>query len=709
MAVDSNAPPPPAVTVENSEDAPVKKIDPVQLGRLGENLARTFEQYASDRKVVEQRWLRNVRQYLGIYDPEIEKELGTRSKAYPRVTRVKCISVLSRIMNLMFPGNERNWELKASPNADMKPEDVLEAMRASVKRYEAEGAEPTIDAQFVRNAVQTLAADRAKLLSTIIDDQLQELGGDQTLDYIALNRKVVYSGILYGLGLLRGPFVRTENVTTWDITPDGQPVMRQITQYKPMFEFLPIWDYYPDMSAKTLAQGDGDFIRLVMSKQQFRDLAKRADFFEDQVKAFIRENPQGNFKSQNYESELRSMGVKTNVSEQKSQNGKFEVLIWNGPIDAQMLIDAGCEVPDEKRSDMLDAEVWIAGNKVIKCMLNQWAALGVRVRTTHAFVFDEDDTSPVGNGLPYVVRDSQMSICAATRMALDNAGVICGPNMELNLDLLVPNQDLTAVEAYKFWYREGTGVDAQFPAVRNLQIDSHLDELMKLIDLFMKFADMETFVGPATGGDMDRGPSEPFRTAAGASMLRGEAALPFKDIIRNFDSFTQSVIYSIVQFNRKFNPGAATEGDFNVIARGATSLIAKEIRGVQLDGLSATLTPEERQHIDERRLLEARFGTRDALDVLLSPEDAARKKAGASQAAAAQQQLQEEAVRAEIRKTLSDAFKNIAQGQKNAANADAVKIKAAIDLLVEGLDDPTDTTGKDNGAAAPSKPAKAKA
>jgi hypothetical protein len=115
-------------------------------------------------------------------------------------------------------------------------------------------------------------------------------------------------------------------------------------------------------------------------------------------------------------------------------------------------------------------------------------------------------------------------------------------------------------------------VTAQFPAVRKVEVDGHLPELENLIKLFMDFADMETFVGPATGGDVAKAPSEPMRTAAGASMLRGDAALPFKDIVRNFDTFKQSVILSLVQFNKKFNPGLAQAGDYNVIARGATSL-----------------------------------------------------------------------------------------------------------------------------------------
>src|SRR5208282_337434 len=129
-----------------------------------------------------------------------------------------------------------------------------------------------------------------------------------------------------------------------------------------------------------------------------------------------------------------------------------------------------------------------------KCCLDPWATLGVEVKTLHHFLFDEDDTSPVGFGLPNAIRDSQMAIAAATRMLLDNASVVCGPNLELNTDLLRGDQDLTSTSAYKIWYRTGTGPDAQFPAVRNLSIDSHLPELQQIVEMFIKFADMETFV-----------------------------------------------------------------------------------------------------------------------------------------------------------------------------------------------------------------------
>lgn len=680
--------PPQDIIVPSPETSPVTVIKAQDLRAMGDKLSSLFTQYVSDRRIAELRWMRNLRQYLGQYDPDIEKELSpNRSHAYPRITRVKCISVLSRIMNLMFPGNERNWELQASPSPDIDPADVMQALQGVMARKQETGDETPLTDDDVNDVVMELAQKRAEKLSVQIDDQLQELGGDQSMDHITLNRKVVASGIMYGLGVLRGPFVTATQSVKWGIDmTTGMPVPKATPQYKPTFEFLPVWDFYPDMSAKTLRSMDGYFIRLVMSRHQVRKLAERDDFFGDVIKTYLRTTgQQGNYKAQPFEAELRTMGVKINVNEQKAETTKYEIVIWNGPVSGQYLRMAGVEVPEDRMADDLEAEVWMIDNNVIKADVNPWRKMGTDVQTIHTFLFDEDDTSPVGNGLPNVMRDSQMSVCAAARMLLDNGSVVCGPNLELNTELLRLDQDLTSVHAYKIWYREGVGLDAQQPAVRNIQIDSHMDELLKTIDLFMKFADMETFVGPATGGDMEKTPSEPLRTAAGASMFRGDAALPFKDIIRNFDSFTQSYITSLVWFNRKFNPRPEFAGDYNVIARGATSLIAKEIRGMQLDNLSATLQPEEKVHVDERKMIEQRFAVRDLSGMLVSPAEAERRKAANAAEAQKQAQQQEEVIAAEVRKTLAEAFKNISQGQKNVAGAEAAQVKSTLDILEKGL------------------------
>lgn len=688
-----------AVTVGSPDKAPAPQIDPDKLLILANKQSQLFDQYKSDRKLAELKWLQNLRQYLGIYDPEIESKLGKdRSRAYPRITRIKVISTLARVMNLMFPSDDRNWKLEASPSADMAPDDVMAALEEASKRYQEQGIQPPLDDEFLQHATQELAGKRAKKLMKIIDDQLQEIGGDQTADYIGLNRKVIMSATLFGLGLLRGPHVREAKSVKWVFDPTtGQPIPQQVTIYKPQFEFLPVWDFYPDMSAKTLQSMDGYFIRLVMTRAQVRKLMDRPDFLASQIKTYLSRNSKGNYKPQEFETTLRTMGVRELVNELRD-GSKYEVIVWHGNISGKELAEVGVEVPEDKLVDDIDAEIWMIENTVIKASMNPWRELETDVKLIHSFVFDEDDTSPLGNGLPNVMRDSQMSICAATRMLLDNASVICGPNLELNLRLLVPGQDVTSTDAYKMWYRDDDDpATANAQAVRNIQIDAHLDELLKVIELFMKFVDMETFIGPATGGDMERAPSEPMRTAAGASMLRGDAALPFKDIIRSFDSFTQSVIYSLVQFNKVFNVNNVEAGDFNVVARGATSLIAKEVRGMQLDMLAASMTPEDRVEIDNRKFVEARLASRDLTDVLCSPEEARRKQMSSGQQQSQMFEMQLETMRAEIKNILAQAFKNVSQGQKNEAAADAQAVQAAIQVLEKSIQG--DDTGTEEQAA----------
>jgi hypothetical protein len=679
---------PPDVTVpKGSEDAPIKVIRGENLTMLAHRLKALFDQYRMERRIAELRWLRNQRQYLGIYDPEIEQAMNpNRSKAYPKITRVKCITVVSHMMNLMFPGNERNWELRPGPPTDISMDDVKQAIAEQQARDQAAGIQPQpVDADYAMAAVHEMLCDRAEKLSVVIDDQLEELGGDQCYDYIALNREVIQSGVLYGMGLLRGPFAIECKTVEWSME-EGQdvPMPKAKTSYKPMFEFVRVWDFYPDLTAKTFASMDGYFLRKVMSKSELIKLKKRPDFFAAQIDAYLDMHPTGNYQPLEYEWELRVMGVRSNVNDQKPDNQKYEAKVWVGKLDGRMLELCGCDVAADKMNEQLEAEVWFIDDFIIKVCLDPWAKLGVDVKMLHPFLYDKDDTSPIGFGLPNAIRDSQMMVAAATRMLLDNASVTCGPNLELNTALLRADQDLTSLRSYRMWYRDDSDVTAQWPAVRNVQIDSHMKELMEIIQLGLKFADTETFVNAANGADPSELPSEPMRTASGASMLRGNAALPFKDMVRGFDGFTQSMITAIKYFNKVFNPNTDHNGDYNVIAKGATSLIAKEVKGEQADQLAQTLTPEEKIYVDAKKLLKVRLRARDMDDIMVSDSEAARRQAAQDQDQEKQEDQQDQMQQAQLRKLLTDGYKNMAAGQKNISAADATTISAFIDILERG-------------------------
>lgn len=676
--------------------APV--MNPAGLRALGATLARRFTQYEQDRRLAELKWARNSRQFLGIYDPEIDREMDkNRSRAYPKITRVKCVSMLSRLMNLLFQAGDMNWGVEPSAVPNLSQEDLQsvldklmpppnQAQSMSAPGAMPAQAAPPPDDETIEQAIREFARKRASRLELEIQDQLQELGGSRSVDYVALCRKVMASGIQYGAGILKGPFVEEQQQRKWAQDASGRMVATTYTAYRPRFEFVPLWDYYPDMSAKTLAQMEGQFQRIVMSKHQTIMLKQRPDFLADQIDVFLKQSPTGNYVRRAFETELKANGVQLNVSE--TGRNKFEAVMWEGYVSGRELADCGVLVTNDQLSEDVRAQVWMLGDTVIKAALDPWSTLDTDgdMKQFHHFIFEEDETFLLGNGLPNIMRDSQMGVCAATRMTLDNGSI--QRVFEMNTELLSANQDLTTITPDKIFYRDDDNpATVQYPALKTIDLPMKLQELQGVVRMFQDFADQETFVNAATGGDMQKGPSEPFRTASGASMLRGDAALPFKDVVRNYDIFTESVIGAILNFNRNFNPDPKLKGDFKPIARGATSLIAKEVLGAQLDNLAQTLTPEEKQYVKMRNLVRERVRVRDLAveDIVMDDAGCDAVDANAQQQQAAQQAQQQKMIEAQVRQILSETMKNLSQAGKNTAAAEATTANVILDALEKGI------------------------
>lgn len=711
----------------------IVRINESGMRALGQTLEARFRQYETDRRLAELKWERNARQFLGVYDPENLRLMDPdRSRAYPKLTRVKCVSMLSRLMNLLFQADDKNWTVAPSPVPNLEQDDlqqVLDTVMPPAPPPEAQqpGAMPAPaapakpDDEVIEQAIREFARKRAARLTREIEDQLQELGGSRTCDYVMLCRKVIASGIQYGAGLLKGPFVREETQRRWELDASGRLIAVPFTAYRPNYEYVSLWDYYPDMAAKTLAQMDGQYERVVMSRHQVVMLKQRPDFIAAQIDAFLRENPQGNYVRRAFETELRAMGVATNVSQ--SVRNKYEAYVWDGYVQGSELAACGVKVADDKLEEDVKAIVWIMGNRVVKAEINPWSQLDNdrEMSTYHHFIFEEDETFLLGNGLPAIMRDSQLGVCAGVRMMIDNGSV--QRVFEVNTQVLSPNQDTKRINPDTIYYRDDDNpASLQYPAIRPIELPMHLEQMERLVQLFQNFADQETFVGAATGGDMEKGPSEPFRTATGASMLRGDAALPFKDVVRNFDMFTESLIGSLIVFNRNFNTNPAIRGDFKPVARGATSLIAKEVLGIQLDNLAQTLTDEEKRYINMRELARARVRVRDleSADIVYDDAKCDQIDQQIAQQQQTQQDQQDQMLKAQIREILAGALKDLSQAGKNSAAAEATTANVILGALEKGLHpdqvspnelmgggDGTGAGGASGGAAGGAGPAQA--
>ena len=87
---------------------------------------------------------------------------------------------------------------------------------------------------------------------------------------------------------------------------------------------------------------------------------------------------------------------------------------------------AGVDVPEAKMDQDLRASVWFdLSGIVIKADLDPWSELETdgEMPMYHQFVFEEDESTIVGQGLPNIMRDSQMNMAAAVRMMIDNGAI----------------------------------------------------------------------------------------------------------------------------------------------------------------------------------------------------------------------------------------------------------------------------------------------
>lgn len=646
------------------------------LRAVGLALKTRYAMYAKDRRDLELQWAKNLRQYLGEYDSTVVIEAG-RSRAYPRITRVKVVSMVSRLMALLFPTGERNWALESSPSP------LLDAAQLNtlLQEWAKERPDEPVTDDSLNQAVRAYAARHTQNMEREITDQMKDSALYGAEDYETLVRKVVHSAVLYCMGVLKGPMTVAEQQSRVVLDAAGMPSVVTEQGYRPTFEFVSLWDYYPDLSAKTFSQMDGQFQRHVFSKHQLVTMAGREDFFGDVIKEYVRTKPDGNYTKQTYETELQQIAGSKDVI---ASRNKYEVIEYWGYISGQQLRDAGVEVKDSAVASDVKATIWVLDDVVIKAQRDPFPE---GVCMYHQFVFEDDEVNLCGSGLPPIMRDSQMAVAAAARMLIDNASSVCGPNLEVDLSLLDPTVPVPNVRSFAVWYKNRDGSSGDRRAVQSVSFESHIEELSAVIRMFMDFADKETFVSPMTGGDMENAPSEPMRTASGASMILGATALPFRDIVRNFDRFTVNVIHSLVEWNRIFNAKPEIMGDVRPIGRGATSLIAKEVRAFALDNMANTLREDEALHIDSRELAKQRLLVRDLpLDTLLVSEAESQRRVKLREDQQAQAaDLQSQLVQAQIGNTKADTFKATSQARKNLDNADVAVFNAVEQALADGV------------------------
>ncbi|RNF52986.1 hypothetical protein EBI00_02480 [Marinomonas hwangdonensis] len=598
--------------MSNPTDFDAAETNEALSDALGTKVRGMFATAERERRDYEDQWLKDLRQFKGVYDDAVVKNIADgRSKTFIRLTRSKVKAMDSRLMDIQFPaGSQKNYRLMATPVPDIDPtlrEEVINEWMA-----QNEGQTPTPEQ--IEDVVNDAAEERVEAMMTEIDDQLSEL------KYREVCKDVIHSGNLFGTGVLKGPLFETRLKKRWINTAEGARLVEH-EELKPYFEFVPVWDIYPDMNAMTLEDCEYIIQRHTMLASDLRQLARRGDFDRHKISDYIAANRHGDMgQTKNHEQELRWInGNKDSVS--TTNNKQYEVLEFWGYVDGQDLIDMGVEgISDEEIDEEFEANVWVLGNTVIKVELNQTAH---GTRPYHFYYFEKDETGIFGVGLPSILADTQSMFNAAIRMSLDNAAISAGAQFELDLTVLdlARNPEPTKIFPNRVWLRTKAAADNR-KALTVHTIPNNTNQLLSLAQLAKELGD-ETSTMPSFMGGNDQNIGGAGDTASGLSMLMGAAGITVKDVALNFDmGVTQPAMTALYNWNMQFNPNPEIKGDMDVKALGAVSLVAKEIKSRQLTEFAvSTSNPMDAPFVDRQKLLGERVKALDLPEDILYPKE----------------------------------------------------------------------------------------
>lgn len=648
-----------------------------QVSAIGPTLLAEFDRAKLDRQQTELRWLMDLRQFKGLYEPgTFTDEDKNRSKAFVRKTRVKVKTVDAKITDLLFPANaQRNWSIDPTPNPTVAPEqrqDIAALLGKSM------GQSPTEDQ--IDEAVRQSAENASKAMSKTVDDQLVEAR------YKSIAKLAIHSGNLYGTGIIKGPLVERkarQRFVREKITGNGPNVGKfrwvMKTEYyiAPFVEFVPLWHFYPDMTATTLEACRYVYELHPMTRERLISLAKRPSFDSETIKAYVAANPDGNSQTATYDVQLRQMGERTSAAQNQTA-GIYDVLERWGWLTGQQLKECGVKDLDGREVDSFFTNVWLLPTgEVIRAAIQPIAGV---LWPYHLYYLDKDETSIFGEGIASIMRDDQSMLNAGVRMMLDNAAITAGPQIEANTGLLNPGQDPRDIRPFKVWTR--TNEDSASPAIRVSTIPNSLPELSQIIGMFEANADETTAVPRyVTGENVTQGAAG---TASGLSMLMGNSAIVFKDQVSNWDEgVTIPFITSLYRWNMQFSPDEDVKGDYDVNANGAASLVAKEVRGQQLAMFGqSTANPLDAPFIKRDVLNRQRADALDLVDVVKSKEeveaDQNNEMAQAqAQLAQQQQQIVIQQAAAQVANLNAQAEKTMREAQRILAEAVRVRAVAA--------------------------------
>lgn len=591
------------------EEEVERRILDAARGHLGRLETQAVEQVRL-KSGIEERWLEDLRNYYGRYAPEIEKDLkeDERSRAFVKLTRHKTNGWAARLSDLLLPTDDRNWGIEPTPlpklaQAAKQAQDQARAAVAAANDTADQADAQQDPAQKARAAAIAQQADafaqavrqtegeieeakkRAARMQEAIDDQLTES------DYAAQCRDVLEDGCRLGTGVLKGPLTSNRVRNEWRKEGNAPFQLAQISDPQPEFKRVDPWHFFPDMSARTIAEAEYTYERSLPTKRDLRRYAAKLGFNKEAVRRLIKDGPPLLGSSVDHITHLREI-----TNEGEAITDRYIMWEYHGPLECAELCDLlraagdleGAEYVEKEQDELREYRVivFFCNGEVLKIEPEYPLDSGDTLYSV--WNFEKGETSMFGIGIPHIMADSQRAINAAWRMTMDNSGLSVGPQILVNKQAIEPENGSYAMKALKVWLLDTTALTStQVPPFQVFNIPNNQKELQGIIEMGKMFADEETSMPLIAQGEQGAAS----QTLGGMSMLFNSANVVFRRVVKSFDDdLTKPTIRRAYDWNMQFNPDESLKGDMQVDARGSSVLLVREIQSQNLMNIMTNWT-----------------------------------------------------------------------------------------------------------------------
>ena len=577
---------------EETERAAEQKQQSEFLLGLSAHVRTCWDAARNAKKPLEDIMLKSLRQRNGEYDADklqaIRRQGG--SEVYMMLTEVKCRAAESWLRDILMDDGTPPWDMMSTPLPELSPEHDAEVQEALSERVvgaiQETGMAPSradlmelreIVEQEYRFKVMQAAQTRVDRMKTKIEDQFAQGGWPDAFN------EFITDLVTFPCAFLKGPIVRRQRHLGCTKGPDGVTRVEASERIAPEFERVSPFDIYPEPGVTTINDGYL-FERHRLTRSQLSDMIGVPGYDDEALRAVLAQGPADSWIVDTHEA-AREEEERKFYTEMRPTD-MYDALEYWGRVSGRMLQEWGMteeEVPDPDRE--YDANVWIIGRYVVKAVLN-YDPLGEKPYTKTSFI--KTPGSFWGRGIPEIISDLQNICNAAARALVNNMAIASGPQVEVNLERIPPNEDITQIYPWKIWQVMNDPLGSSAPAVRFNQPNDNANTLMAVYERFSRLADDHSGIPSYIYGDTDvKGAG---RTASGLSMLMGSAGKGIRQVVMHID---HDVIYKIVHrqfvYNMRYDEDESIKGDAEIIARGAVNLAVKETVNVRrVEFLQAT-------------------------------------------------------------------------------------------------------------------------